>query len=163
MTTDVLLPDQSETLMERICRGYLLDKEGLIDALISVWHKDGRVGCALCEAACVPRNIRLTKEQCAALVVAANRVAPFIPSDQYFRQRVRLFMAHAAGNACDALWDDKPDLAKKILMSGNIKRTLTSFSSPATEARQDTRKVNRTTRYVRARELDKNHDWMTVK
>ena len=151
------------TLLDQICSGYLLDKEGLVDALISAWQKDHRVGGALCKAACVPYNVRLSEAQWDAMVSAARRVLPLLPEHMQVSQPVRAFMAVTAGNAGDALWDENPDLAKKILMSGKVKAAFTKNTKPWAEARRETRKTARTTRYVRARELDKSHDWNTVK
>ena len=148
-----------------LTQGELITTESLVDALVACWMSDYKLGAAVTQAAGLTFKVKVEVADWNAMFQRASEVFPLLSSLSSGKQPVKAWIATHCPKASDALWDSKPNLAKKYLLRhangkmrtgmgrGGLKKADVKEAKAATEGLL--------TIYVRER--DKTHDWKTVK
>lgn len=131
-------------------------QEAWVDALVDTWNRHGSLIGAMLQAADVSEVITGSDWDEYAKLFSAVR--PSVHPRSMLKQSIRPWLASHAKYASDALWDGRPDIAKKLLNKGG---RVVGKPSQASMIRKEDRADNRMIISVRAR--DKRRDWKTVK
>lgn len=126
----------------------------LANAIIYAWCKDWSIGKMLHYLDCGEDNKKRTNQEWSDLTTKYG-----FSTHKRLSQPVRAWVANYYSKANNLMWDDNFVLARKLLLSG---KDTVSTKSPITEAfksfKEDDAYIT-----IRSRELDKRHDWNTVK
>jgi hypothetical protein len=125
--------------------------------LLAGWQGNKTVGWALRIAAGAWPSERLTNDQFASIEAETNKLWPRV---QGFSSKatVRYLVANKSRLASDALFDGDEKKAALLMTTPVLSRDRAQDRERARGAKRYAR-----TRVVYARELDKMHDWATVK
>lgn len=128
------------------------------NALIEGFKNDWRIMAVLASAAGLHRA--LTNDDYARLATRASQLLPALSNRVGWGNCIRIWIANHAMFANEALWDLNYPLAKKLLKKGGERKGRKSamFSDLVKEKR-----ASSGARFISARDLDKKHDWKTVK
>lgn len=131
-------------------------QEAWANALVDTWNRHGTLIGAMLQAAAGGQL--KTGSDWDEYVKLFSGVRPSVHPRSMLKQSLRPWLATHAKYASDALWDGKPDVAKKLLNKGG---RVVGKPNQASMIRKEDRADNRMIISVRAR--DKRHDWKTVK
>jgi hypothetical protein len=140
-----------------------ITQEEWADALVQTWNRRALLVHVLLTAYGVTSEEKLSPEQWDHMVAGTASIRPSITPHTHLRQPVGPWIARHARRANDALWDGKPEAAKKLFAFGTNESTKTATEREFTTLRRQDKQNVRRTAFFQAREADKKHDWKTVK
>jgi hypothetical protein len=137
-------------------------------ALVGAWRADKKVWWALERAVGLLPSEKMSGDELTAAVDCTNDLVPNIralSAGARLAMPVRVLLARRCRFASEAMWSGDDQGALRLMAKGGVRTggTLSRVSGRlSTEGAAHAKRL-RQTRFIKARELSKWHDWGTVK
>lgn len=126
------------------------------NALVDGWKKGVTMGYVLRAASGLKRPV--SRDDLLRLLARAHTLSPSLPMSARLNCRTKVWIANNAATAGDALWEGDFDRAKRLFLLPRQTRF-----DPVAKMRRDFERDRKVTQFVRARDLDRKHDWNVCK